>query len=120
MGIKDHRKVRYDITQWLRRNRDYSPTDDETKLKDFIMSDEYNSWEDFCNMMSINGTYGDHVTLIAASENYDTEINVITTLRVPDSMAISVIKPKRRNPKHKIYLVHYHELHYNYCIPYNS
>lgn len=66
--------------------------------------------------MSRDGTFGDHITLIAAAEKYDTEINVITTLRVPEENAISVIKPKRRIPKKKIYLIHYHELHYNYCV----
>lgn len=47
-----HSSVRKAIVRWLLLNENYSPSDDGTKLSDFIDRDTYPTWKDFCEYMS--------------------------------------------------------------------
>src|SRR5690606_11745296 len=56
----------------LRENESYALDDKgSARIKDFLDRDEFAGWKDYCNYMAKSGVWGDHLTLIAASNVYD-------------------------------------------------
>lgn len=47
-----HLSVRRAIVRWLLLNENYSPSNDDSKLSDFIDREIYPTWKDFCEYMS--------------------------------------------------------------------
>lgn len=65
--------------------------------------------------------WGDHLTLMAAAEVFNTNIYIISSIETDDeSKSITLISPKSNNATHHIYLSHYHDFHFNYCLPLQS
>jgi len=77
--------------------------------------DEYSSWPNYCRAMSHDGYWGDHLVLIGAAEVFQCNIEILSSVDSNDP--ITKIEPKLQKPKKSIYLVHYHEMHYNSLHP---
>ncbi|EGC28943.1 hypothetical protein DICPUDRAFT_159545 [Dictyostelium purpureum] len=100
------RLIRSNIAQWLRNNKDFKLPNGAT-LSNFVSEA---SWEDYCSNMSKNGTWGDHLTLVAAAELYKTNITIISSVASQNSFFIE-IKPRIKSDRN-IILSHFSEFHY--------
>ncbi|EGG19416.1 OTU domain-containing protein [Cavenderia fasciculata] len=98
--------VRKTIVDWLRKNKDFSFPNGAT-LCQFVNG----SWEDYCNEMSKNGIWGDHLTLLAAAEIYKAKISIISSVESTSHFFIEIIPTKIENTK-VFLLSHYSEFHY--------
>lgn len=79
---------------------------DETPLFNFVSG--YSSWADYLQSMSKDGTWGDHLVLLAAANCYQTPIRVISSLG--NEIVINPEHPVANlNP---LVLGHIHEEHY--------
>eukprot|EP01114_Cavostelium_apophysatum_P001153 TRINITY_DN10988_c0_g1_i2.p1 TRINITY_DN10988_c0_g1~~TRINITY_DN10988_c0_g1_i2.p1 ORF type:complete len:306 (-),score=15.02 TRINITY_DN10988_c0_g1_i2:226-1074(-) len=113
-----HRDVRENLVSWLRKNPHYPVDEDGTKISDFLESDRYGSWENYCNMMSRDRYWGDQMTLLAASEVYKAKVFVLSSVETPaNTSPVTLIEPKGCRPERTIRLSHYHEHHYNSLYP---
>ncbi|EGC38426.1 hypothetical protein DICPUDRAFT_76029 [Dictyostelium purpureum] len=99
--------IRFRIVCWLRRNKGFKLPNGAT-LSDFITT---NSWEEYCNNMSKNGTWGDHLTLVAAAEVFKRSISIISSVESQSSFFID-ITPKSKEDDNAILLSHFAEFHY--------
>lgn len=103
----------------LRENADFClDTEGKIRLKDFLDTDEFASWDAYCNHMSRNGVWGDHLTLIAMANALDRNIFVVSSLETTEgSSGVTCIESKASDSqaaaKPAILLSHWHELHYN-------
>lgn len=111
-SLDRHRFVRLDIVGWLRRNADLE-LPNGAKLRDFVHG---MSWEAYCESMERDGTWGDHLTLIAASELYAARIMIISS-SVDDTSYITEIVPTTRPVERSVFLCHYAEYHYSSILP---
>jgi hypothetical protein len=68
----------------------------------------------FC-AQATNGTWGDHLTLVAASELFGRAITIISS--VNDSNFMSEIAPRAIRNTKPIFLSHYAEFHYTSIKP---
>ncbi|EGC29309.1 hypothetical protein DICPUDRAFT_159121 [Dictyostelium purpureum] len=100
------RLIRSNIAQWLRNNKDFK-LPNGASLSNFVSEA---SWEDYCSNMSKNGTWGDHLTLVAAAELYKTNITIISSVASQNSFFIE-IKPRIKSDRN-IILSHFSEFHY--------
>jgi len=111
--------VRSKIISWLNTNEKFSVDDDgSATLGDFIDRDQFPKWGTYTTYMSRNGTWGDHITLLAAAEVYGVNIGIISN--VEDNGTgnyITAIKPRSKKPTKTINLSHWHEMHYNSLYP---
>jgi len=106
-----HLTVRYAAVNWLRQNQDFV-LPNQTKIRDFLQTDFFPTWEDYCTYMNQPGIWGDHLTLIAISQAFDAKIIIISSVEVnPGIDPFTVIAP--RVTKRVLYLSHLHELHYS-------
>eukprot|EP01112_Ceratiomyxa_fruticulosa_P011478 TRINITY_DN3111_c0_g2_i1.p1 TRINITY_DN3111_c0_g2~~TRINITY_DN3111_c0_g2_i1.p1 ORF type:complete len:246 (-),score=22.46 TRINITY_DN3111_c0_g2_i1:75-812(-) len=110
-----YKEVRKEIVNWLRLNGDSFVDKERTaKFKDFLDLDQYSSWSQYCNIMSRNGIWGDHFTLIAAAEVYKVKIWILSSVESPNNQGyITVIEPLTGTATKEIKLSHWHERHYN-------
>eukprot|EP01133_Synstelium_polycarpum_P013306 gene13306-15641_t len=69
------------------------------------------NWDDYCNEMSKNGIWGDHLTLVAAAEIYKAKISIISSVESNSNFVIEIVPTKIENPK-VLLLSHYSEFHY--------
>ena len=74
------------------------------------------SWEERLERMYQPGTWGDHITLLAAANLYKIKIHVISSV-VGSMTPIKPLTESDRNPPHEIKLGHISEIHYVSLIP---
>lgn len=116
-----HKDVRSKIISWLNTNEKFAVDDEGTAtLGDFIDRDQFPRWATYTSYMSRNGTWGDHITLLAAAEVYGVSIGIISN--VDDNGTgnyITSINPRSKKSTKTINLSHWHEMHYNSLHPSN-
>eukprot|EP00026_Physarum_polycephalum_P011271 Phypoly_transcript_11478.p1 GENE.Phypoly_transcript_11478~~Phypoly_transcript_11478.p1 ORF type:complete len:280 (+),score=21.29 Phypoly_transcript_11478:126-965(+) len=113
-----HADVRSKIIAWLSKNEKFPIDDSGSTLGDFIDRDHYPRWSSYVIYMSRNGSWGDHITLVAAAEVYGVQISIISN--VDDGGAgqyMTTITPRSQKPTKTVNLSHWHELHYNSLHP---
>ncbi|XP_049849431.1 OTU domain-containing protein DDB_G0284757-like [Schistocerca gregaria] len=99
--------IRGQIVAWLRKNAEME-LENGAKLLDFCA--DPTGWESYCNSMEKSGTWGDHLTLVAAAEVFSAVIVIISSSK--DSCeCLHIISPQKK-PKKLIQLCHYEEFHY--------
>ncbi|EGC32921.1 hypothetical protein DICPUDRAFT_81296 [Dictyostelium purpureum] len=103
--------IRNNIVDWLRQNKGFYLPNGET-LSDFVTT---NSWEEYCNSMSQNGTWGDHLTLVAAAEIYKINISIISSVESQSSSFIEITPSIKC--QNGILLSHFAEFHYGSLCP---
>jgi len=110
-----HIRVRKDIVTWLSRNENHQLDNDGSQLGHFLETEKYGNWHTYCKMMSKDCVWGDQMTLLAASELYNTKIHILSNVKTPEnSTPITIIEPRSHSKSTKtIYLSHWHEKHYN-------
>ncbi len=81
-------EIRERIVEYLKQN---PRTEDGIQFDQFCTGKFYGNWKTFLESMSKNGTYGDHLTLVAAANSFNVTIVVISSLGV---QATTVIFPK--------------------------
>jgi hypothetical protein len=116
---KYYNDVRSKITMWLSKNEKYTIDDSgSSTLGDFIDTDRYPRWLSYVSHMSRNGTWGDHITLVAASEVYNVQISIISNVDDKGTgQYITHILPRSKKPTKTLNLSHWHEMHYNSLHP---
>jgi len=113
-----HEAVREQVVRWLQTNENHHVDDGSSRLEDFLDRDLFPSWKDYCTYMKRNGSWGDHMTLMAAAEIFNSEIWIISSVKFsPGIEPIINIVPTKKPAKRTIRLAHYHELHYNSLHP---
>jgi hypothetical protein len=118
-------EVRTRIIDWLKRNERYAVDDNNTAcLGDFLDREQYPSWDNYCKYMSGNRAWGDHLTLVAATEAFGVNLWVLSSLDVADAppvngldQYITTLSPRIATPIKTARLAHYHELHYTSLHP---
>ena len=95
-----HKMVRKTIIKWLRDNEKYEIKDNGVsvgaKIADFLLTDIDVNWKAYCNRMSKNRVWGDHMTLIAASEVFGVKIYVLSSV---DTTNVEEEKKARKEKK---------------------
>lgn len=125
-----HTEVRSRVASWLNTHQKVtlrvssSPSSTETTqldFEDFLSKDEYPSWKAYCVSVARPGSWGDHLSLIAAANTFNANIHVISGVAAAtDEQATTLIEPQvvetkpASAPPSTIYLTHYPEYHYNY------
>lgn len=113
--INYHKDLRKIAVQWMRENGEIKMKNG-TKLSDFIDTDVYKDWNEYCNMMEKDTHWGDQITLIALSNLFSRSIIIISSIRCDkdDNSYIVCIHPKGRNYRNRepLFLSHQHEYHY--------
>jgi len=122
-----HKEVRTKIIDWLKGNEKYAVDEQNTTtLGDFLDRDQYPSWENYCYYMSGSRAWGDHLTLVAATEAFGVNLWILSSVEVPDSpeptkigfdQYITTLSPRIAKPNKTARLAHYHELHYTSLHP---
>lgn len=113
-NINYHKCLRNIAVAWLRENGE-NKLENDTKISDFIDTDVYKSWNDYCDNMEKDHQWGDHITLIALSNIFSRSIIIISSVFCKDDFGyITFINPKSKNfyNREPIYLSHQHEYHY--------
>jgi hypothetical protein len=110
-------QIRAQCVAWLRHNAEME-LENGAKLKEFGHTDE--GWDHYCTLMSLSGTWGDHLTLVAAAELFHVRIVIVSSV-IDESQAIIEIVPTAsgKDPQNLdvIYLCHYAEFHYGSLQP---
>jgi len=116
-----HVEVRAKIANWLLTNERFAvDKEGTTTIGDFLDRDLYPNWRSYCNAMSKDSVWGDHLTLVAASEAYSVNIWVLSSVDAPtndERQYVTLISPKKTDLNKTLRLAHYHELHYNSLHP---
>jgi len=107
-------KVREVSVAWLRKHPDFKLRNGAT-IKDFLQVEFFPTWEDYCDYMASPGMWGDHLTLTAISELYNTRIFILSSVEGADPC--TTIVPSKWSEGKTIYLSHLHELHYGSLTP---
>jgi len=111
-GNLNHAKyIRRALVSWLKTNSEISLSNGCT-LKDFVHDQ---SWENYCQKMLKDGEWGDHLTLIAAAEVFQTVIIIISS--IPGDNYVIEIIPTFTAPQRTIMLSHFAEFHYGSVHP---
>lgn len=105
--------VRELVVEWLLEHPKY-PVGEGTVLKDFLETDCFTTWESYCEYMAKDGSWGDHITLIAMSEIFKCTIAILSSVEIndPNINPLTIIKPVLSQPKRLALLCHWHESHY--------
>ena len=81
-------------------------------FEDFIS--HRNGWNSYLSELSMDGTWGDYLTLIAAANVFSIRITVVSSI---SDAPVTVIEPVETSRNINIYLGHLHELHCISLIP---
>lgn len=110
---KYHLDIRQHVAHWLNNNPDYE-IENGTFLRDFLETDCYGTWSEYCQTMAQEGTWGDHMTLVAISELFKCTIVILSSVELDGKSTdpITVITPRRSDSQKVILLSHLHENHY--------
>lgn len=74
----------------------------------FFVSDRYSSWEEYLKRMRQDGTWGDHLILVAVANKYKTCIRVLNT----QSKETTIYPQCVDDNSNMLVLGHVQELHY--------
>ena len=113
-----HKEVRKKIVTWLEANGNWrpDPLDPTSTLPNFLDTGKFATWEEYCEKMSFLGTWGDHVTLLAAANCFRVPIFILSDVEAKDSSCVTIIEPRLNPgdpaPDRMILLGHFHECHY--------
>lgn len=110
-------QIRANCVDWLRHNADLE-LDNGAKLKEFGHDDD--GWDHYCTLMSLTGTWGDHLTLVAAAELFQVRIVIISSATDESQAVIEIVPSTPTQPAEQlkvIYLCHYAEFHYGTLQP---
>jgi len=109
-----HQEVRRISVEWLRQNPNFE-VERGVYLRDFLEMDCFGNWEEYCNYMAQDGTWGDHMTLIALSEVFECSVIILSSVELGNNSAsnpVTIIEPKTCKSQKVILLSHLHEKHY--------
>jgi len=100
-----HKNVREMIVDWLYKNPNYC-LGRGTYLKDFLQTDRFPTWEDYCKYLSKEGSWGDHITLLAASEVFQCKIIILSSIEIKDPKIdpIIIITPKKNSTYSNLFM----------------
>ncbi|EGC37812.1 hypothetical protein DICPUDRAFT_149557 [Dictyostelium purpureum] len=90
-NLNHSRAIRNIIVTWLRKNRGFSLSNGAT-LSEFVTT---TSWDEYCNNMSKNGTWGDHLTLVAAAEIFRINISIISSVETQSNFVTEITPSKK-------------------------
>jgi len=115
-----HPEVRSKIIDWLSKNERYSVDENNgAYLGDFLDREQYPSWETYCKYMAGNRAWGDHLTLVAATEALQVNLWILSSVDVGNAVEnaavdqyITTLTPRIAKPTRTARLGHYHEQHY--------
>lgn len=114
-----HPEIRSSVIDWL-RDHEQTPIDASgTPISAFLDTATHASWVDYLSYQRNPFTWGDQLTLYGASNVYNLEIRVVSSVEaIKDEHAIITISPMgQKRPEKRITLSLWHETHYNYCVP---
>jgi len=115
--IKYAAAIRSECVRWLAKNKDFVLSNG-AKMEDFLQTDYFPTWQDYCEYMSEDGIWGDNLTLVALSELFRTKIIIISSIKLSKNQnPCTVIIPSNWDNKKVVYLSHLHELHYSSICP---
>uniref|UniRef100_A0A6B2LP84 OTU domain-containing protein n=1 Tax=Arcella intermedia TaxID=1963864 RepID=A0A6B2LP84_9EUKA len=109
-----HHEIRKKAVAWLRKNKTYKLPNDTT-LQDYLQTEFFPTWPDYCDYMDQEGIWGDHLTLVAVAEAYALKIVVISSMEVEpgiDPFTVIVARAWAEEDR-TIYVAHLHEIHYS-------
>ena len=98
-------EIRQNIVGWLRQNPDFSFGDGSHRISNFLAE---RTIDQFCSEMEHDRTWGDHLTLIAASQHYQKSIRIFSS--IPGDEYITHIRYDDTEPP--LLLLHWAERHY--------
>jgi len=103
--------MRKAVVTWLRPRGDWNPTKSAgAELKNFATR----PWNEYCDDMAKDGTWGDHLTLVAIAEIFGVAIRIISS--VPGDEFFTEIDPMenkdQRGRAKTVFLSHWWEYHY--------
>ena len=101
--VRSHQDIRKDLVTFMSEN----PNLGSVHLPSFVSN--YPTWHAYLNSMRQDGTWGDHLTLMAAANVYHMSITIVSS--VEDSEPV-VIDPATGTSQGTILLGHLAELHY--------
>jgi len=67
--------------------------------------------------MSRDGSWGDHFTLFGACEVFCANIWILSSVKGPDSQAVTLIQPRACKSDLTVRLLNYHENHFDALKP---
>lgn len=83
-----HAQVRADAVQWLRANPQF--------YAGFLDQAEYPTWQSYIGSMARNFAWGDHLTLQAAAEVYNSDLVIVSSLPdLADKDSVTVVEPSK-------------------------
>jgi len=108
-------EVRQEVVKWLKKNQHYR-LPNGTTIGDYLQTEFFPTWNDYVDYMSQDKIWGDHFTLLAIAEVYQTKIVIVSSMDVdPGIDPFTVIVPEKWTKT--IYISHLHELHYSSLCP---
>ncbi|EGC36182.1 hypothetical protein DICPUDRAFT_78170 [Dictyostelium purpureum] len=105
--LKHSFEIRRAIATWLIKNKNLT-LKNGAKISQFANT---TNWNKYCNQMARRGTWGDHLTLIAAAEVYKSKITIISSIESNSSFFIEIVPSSIENDR-AIILSHHAEEHY--------
>eukprot|EP01090_Pellita_catalonica_P003193 TRINITY_DN12836_c0_g1_i1.p1 TRINITY_DN12836_c0_g1~~TRINITY_DN12836_c0_g1_i1.p1 ORF type:complete len:360 (+),score=55.68 TRINITY_DN12836_c0_g1_i1:124-1080(+) len=133
-----HDIVRKAVGKWLRANAKYSIRENGkaiATLQDFLQTERFKTWKDYCTYVEQDRNWGDHLTLIATCEVYLVKINLLSNVEVDANIpggTSAKSKTKEASPwtefkpasdravlrqEEPLLLCHWHERHYGSLQP---
>ncbi|EGC28392.1 hypothetical protein DICPUDRAFT_160229 [Dictyostelium purpureum] len=110
--LKHSFEIRRAIATWLIKNKNLT-LKNGAKISQFAHT---TNWNKYCNQMARRGTWGDHLTLIAAAEVYKSKITIISSVESNSSFFIEIVPSSIENDR-AIILSHHAEEHYGSVRP---
>lgn len=105
-NIQQTHWIRNRIVLWLREHGNWILPENGARLQDFVADD----WDTYCNSMSKNGTWGDHLTLIAAT--YVFGVRIVLFSSIDDNNYVTEYIPSIIKSSKILFVCHYAEYHY--------
>ncbi|EGC32052.1 hypothetical protein DICPUDRAFT_11157, partial [Dictyostelium purpureum] len=100
-------EIRRAIATWLIKNKNLT-LKNGARISQFAHT---KNWYKYCIRMARSGTWGDHLTLIAAAEVYKSKITIISSVESDSSFFIEIVPNSIENDR-AIILSHHAEEHY--------
>ena len=101
--LRSPETMRKEIVEYLKSN----PYDsDGFPLLEHLADDEFACWDDYITHMARDGTYGDQITLYAAANLYNIDIQIVSSLGVGGQ---HVFSPSASVSAATVYLGHFAE-----------
>eukprot|EP00906_Rhabdomonas_costata_P013189 RCo018961 len=113
-----HAQLRASAVKWLKENA-VTPLGDPataSRWPDFLDTDEFHDWKAYVEYITKDGSWGDHLSLLALAEALSSTMEVISSVQVKDEndpQYITRVEPQLSPSQRTMYLSHLHERHYN-------